>query len=160
MRARVFSHSTAGLKSVPPCARDHTQSPGCSPEWRDHRPSVLSLSRVPLKTVPVTVGSSRFYAADAPFVTHVRKYFPSAKTNTSIMHMQVNSCSSIMPSLLWLILITSTVACRKQALPCSFVSLVRIAQMPWKGCMFFSSRHLIIICAGRVMLTARGLSTK
>ncbi len=29
-----------------------------------------------------------------------------------------------------------------------------------EGMHVFSSRHLIIICAGRVMLTARGLSTK
>lgn len=139
---------------------------GCSPEWRVHRPITFLLHHIylfhnPLKQSTFEKPSPlvQFYAADAPFVIHVRKYFPSTNTNTSIMYMQVNSCSSIMPSLLWLILITSTLACRSEAFPCSFVPLVRIAQMLWKDACF-SSSHLIIICAGHVMLTASGVEYK
>lgn len=148
-----WERSTTGLISVPSCACDHMWSQVCSSKQRVHRPNAFRIHHIYLfffflsvkaeclwKNVSAgTVGSSRFYAADAPLVTHVRKYFPSANTNTSIMHMQVNSCSSIMPSLLWLILITSTVACRKQSLALQFRAIRENCSDAMEGCMFFQA---------------------
>lgn len=90
-------------------------------------------------------------------VAHVsrasRNIYPPSPTQIPA-HTQVNSCSSIMPSLLWLILITS--ACRKWSFTPRFRA---IARMWWKDERFFKWAAHYHLCRA-AMLAASELSTK